>query len=244
MGKGKYGKNDWKITVFNIVTGVFVVGVVATVAVIGVPKIRDSMEKNKVEQEVTLTAEAEPEAEDIEVYKSENTPTPTPTNTLTSEPTQASLMAGEPDLSAYYRVPVIAANASSTITQQGTNNNPMLLFDGMDDTTWQEGVNGYGINENVAFSFDAAAKVKYIGFKLGNWKNDKYYFGNAKPKTMTLTFGDYSGQVTFTGERRVEWVEVNHALNSDSMRITINDVYPGTSWEDTCITEIMVYAEQ
>ena len=240
MGKGKYGKNDWKIRVFNIVTGVIVVGVVATAAVIGVSKIRDSMEKNKVEQEVTLTAEAK----DIEVYEPENMPTPTPTNTLTPEPTQASLMSGEPDLSAYYCVPVIAANASSTITQQGTNNNPMLLFDGMDDTSWQEGVKGYGINENVAFSFDTAAKVKYIGFKLGNWKNDKYYFGNAKPKTMTLTFGDYSGQVTFTGERRVEWVEVNHALNSDSMRITINDVYPGTSWEDTCITEIMVYAEQ
>lgn len=243
MAKGKLGKNDWKITVYKIVRNVVIVGVVAGAALFGIPKLMESMEKNGAEPTVTKIAEAEPD-DVMEVNEPENTPTPIPTNTPTPEPTQATLMASEPDLSAYYRVPVIAANASSTITQQGTNNNPMLLFDGRDDTSWQEGVNGYGINENVAFSFDAAAKIKYIGFKLGNWKNDKYYYGNAKPKTMTLAFGDYSGQVTFTGERGVEWVEVNHALNSDSMRITVNDVYPGTSWEDTCISEIMVYAEQ
>ena len=84
----------------------------------------------------------------------------------------------------------------------------MLLFDKKDDTSWQEGVAGYGINESVSFSFDGIHKVKYIAFKLGNWKNDKYYYGNAKPKTVNLVFGDYSGQVTFTGERKVEWVEV------------------------------------
>lgn len=240
---GKFGKNDWKIKLYKVILGIVVIGVVAATAVIGVSKLMESMDKGEAEPTVTQNAEAEPESDTMEVFEVENTPTPAQTNTPTPEPTQASLMTADPDLGSYYRVPVIAANASSTITQQGTNNSPMLLFDGLDDTTWQEGVNGYGINENVAFSFDSAANVKYIGFKLGNWKNDKYYFGNAKPKTMTLTFGDYSGQVTFTGERRVEWVEVNNVVNADSMRITINDVYPGTSWEDTCITEIMVYAE-
>ncbi|MFR6566486.1 MAG: NADase-type glycan-binding domain-containing protein [Blautia wexlerae] len=231
----KFGKNDWKIRMYKIVSGVVVVGAIGAATVFGVPKIMKSMEKEDIEPSATQTVEAKPE-DTMEVIEVESTPT--------SEPTQASLISSEPDLSACYRVPVIAANASSTITQQGTDNSPMLLFDDRDDTSWQEGVNGYGINENIAFSFDTAAKVKYIGFKLGNWKNDKYYFGNAKPKTLTLVFGEYSGQVTFTGERKVEWVEVNHALNSDSMRITINDVYPGTSWEDTCISEIMVYAER
>ena len=56
--------------------------------------------------------------------------------------------------------------------------------------SWQEGVSGYGINESVSFSFDDLHKVKYIAFKLGNWKNDKYYYGNAKPKTINLVFGD------------------------------------------------------
>lgn len=59
---------------------------------------------------------------------------------------------------------------------------------------------------------------------------------------MTLVLGNYTGQITFRGNKKeIEWVEVNHLVNADSMRITIDDIYPGTSWEDTCITEIMVY---
>ena len=153
------------------------------------------------------------------------------------------LYEGTPDVSLLKEVSVISANATSTISQTKTNNNAMLLFDKKDDTSWQEGVSGYGINESVSFSFDSLHKVKYIAFKLGNWKNDKYYYGNAKPKTINLVFGDYSGQVTFTGERKVEWVEVSPSVNADSMRLELKDVYPGTSWEDTCISEVTVYAE-
>ena len=160
-----------------------------------------------------------------------------------SEETKASLIADEPDVSKLHKANVIAANASSTISQEGTSNSPILLFDGKDATNWQEGVDGYGISETISFSFDDFYKVKYIGFKLGNWKTDRYYVGNAKPKTMTLAFGDYVGPVTFTGERKVEWVEVNNAVKANSMRVSIDDVYPGTQWEDTCITEIMVYGE-
>ena len=159
------------------------------------------------------------------------------------EETKAILITDEPDVSKLHKANVIAANASSTISQEGTSNSPILLFDGKDATNWQEGVDGYGISETISFSFDDFYKVKYIGFKLGNWKTDRYYVGNAKPKTMTLAFGDYVGPVTFTGERKVEWVEVNNAVKANSMRITIDDVYPGTQWEDTCITEIMVYGE-
>ena len=159
------------------------------------------------------------------------------------EETKASLITDEPDVSKLHKANVIAANASSTISQEGTSNSPILLFDGKDATNWQEGADGYGISETISFSFDDFYKVKYIGFKLGNWKTDRYYVGNAKPKTKTLAFGDYVGPVTFTGERKVEWVEVNKAVKANSMRVTIDDVYPGTQWEDTCITEIMVYGE-
>lgn len=124
------------------------------------------------------------------------------------EETKASLITDEPDVSKLHKANVIAANASSTISQEGTSNSPILLFDGKDATNWQEGVDGYGISETISFSFDDFYKVKYIGFKLGNWKTDRYYVGNA-----------------------------------NSMRVTIDDVYPGTQWEDTCITEIMVYGE-
>lgn len=183
------------------------------------------------------------EIQNTEQQTAENHPEPAPASVSEEATASAVLYEGTPDVSLLKEVSVISANATSTISQTKTNNNAMLLFDKKDDTSWQEGVAGYGINESVSFSFDGIHKVKYIAFKLGNWKNDKYYYGNAKPKTVNLVFGDYSGQVTFTGERKVEWVEVSPSVNADSMRLELKDVYPGTSWEDTCISEVTVYAE-
>lgn len=210
----------------------------------------EQIEKESVEEDTKPREEEPEEVADTEESSQNEVPVKTaeqgPYEESTSpapKQTIAALCAGSPNLASLKEIPVISANATSTISQTKTNNNAMLLFDKKDDTTWQEGVPGYGINEAVSFSFDSHYKVKYIAFKLGNWKNDKYYYGNAKPKTMTLVFGDYTGQVTFTGERKIEWVEVDPSVNADSMRLEINDVYPGTNWEDTCITEVTVYGE-
>lgn len=165
-------------------------------------------------------------------------------NEETDNDTEMQLTTKEPsDLSSYKKLPVIAADASSVIQQQGIDNGPMKLFDGDYATTWQEGVKGYGAGEYVAYSFDSTYKVKYVGFVLGNWKDDNYYYGNGRPRTLTILLGDKSEQVTFFDEKVVQWIVFPDGVNADSMRIIIDDVYPGTSWEDTCISEIMVYGE-
>lgn len=207
-------------------------------------KTQDPVQQTAASGEEKLSPDQGSEKiQNTEQPSGENHPEPAPASVSENAAASAVLYEGTPDVSLLKEVSVISANATSTISQTKTNNNAMLLFDKKDDTSWQEGVAGYGINESVSFSFDGLHKVKYIAFKLGNWKNDKYYYGNAKPKTINLVFGDYSGQVTFTGERKVEWVEVSPSVNADSMRLELKDVYPGTSWEDTCISEITVYAE-
>lgn len=167
------------------------------------------------------------------------------TQTTQQAPTTAAVLptSSSPDLSGYQPANVVNATASSTIAQTKTDNHPMLLFDGRDDTTWQEGAQGYGISEWVSWNMDRKYNVKYIGFKMGNWVSDYYYYGNARPKTIVLTVGDFTGQVTFTNERAVQWVELSNEVPADSMRIQINDVFPGTTWQDTCITEILVYGK-
>lgn len=207
-------------------------------------KTQDPVQQTAASGEEKLSPDQGSEKiQNTEQPSGENHPEPAPASVSENAAASAVLYEGTPDVSLLKEVSVISANATSTISQTKTNNNAMLLFDKKDDTSWQEGVAGYGINESVSFSFDGLHKVKYIAFKLGNWKNDKYYYGNAKPKTINLVFGDYSGQVTFTGERKVEWVEVSPSVNADSMRLELKDVYPGTSWEDTCISEVTVYAE-
>ena len=157
----------------------------------------------------------------------------------------AALLPGNPEESVlnYTYIPISSAHATSTISQSDVVNTPIVVFDGLDETSWQEGVEGYGIGEGLVGYFSDPFAVKYIGFKLGNWKSDKYYFGNAKPKTLTIKLGEFEEQITFTGERRVEWVKIDGNVVTDSIQVTINDIYPGTDWEDTCIAEISVYGE-
>lgn len=175
-------------------------------------------------------------------------PTQEPALEPTQEPTVARLLEEyeSPFLGDYLEARVIAADATSTIYQEkyGSGfNAPIKLFDHDDTTTWQEGVGGYGIGESVSFSFDKTYKVKYIAFKLGNWHTDAYYYSNAKPRSLTLAFGDFSQQVTFRNDsgKKIQWVEVNNPVNADSMRVTIDDIYAGAEYQDTCITEITVY---
>ena len=126
----------------------------------------------------------------------------------------------------------------------------MYMFDGNDQTSWQEGVSGYGIGENIDIFFEDKYEINYIGFKFGNWKNDKYYYGNAKPKTLFFEVDDVKNddvvreQVEFPNSNwGIDWVEVKNIKRTDHMKLTIVDVYPGTSYEDTCITDILVFGK-
>lgn len=147
-----------------------------------------------------------------------------------------------PDFSGYNPVRIISASATSSIQQDNKDNSPDLIFDGRDDTSWQEGVSGYGVGESVSWEMDRDYQVKYIGFKMGNWADSDYYYnGNTIPRTIELSAGGSTYTLSFSNERAVQWVEFSPEITTRSMTLTIRDVYPGTSWSDTCISEIMVF---
>ncbi|MDO4616729.1 MAG: protein kinase [Lachnospiraceae bacterium] len=146
-----------------------------------------------------------------------------------------------PSVSSIKVIPVASATATSTISQTNTDNGPMRLFDDREDTSWQEGVSGYGVGESVSCQFNSTHEVKYIAFKLGNWRSEKYFKANAVPKTMTISIGDFVSQVTFSGKQKVEWVEIPDGVSAGGMSFIIDDIYKGTSWDDTCITDITIY---
>lgn len=139
---------------------------------------------------------------------------------------------------------VSSAAATSTIQQKDVINDAMLMFDKDDSTNWQEGVNGYGEGESVTVWFKNSCEVRIIGFKNGNWKNDRYYYGNAMPAVLKLRFTDEEITVPFQNKREIQWVVLSRPVITDKMTVEIVKVYPGTTWEDTVITEIMPYAYQ
>ena len=166
----------------------------------------------------------------------------------TQLPLTSELLTTAPDVFAesLQEAAVSSARASSTINQTNYvnySNDPILLFDGDDTTSWQEGVDGYGEGEMVSVSLSHTYEVKYLSFKLGNWRNEYYYTGNSKPKTMTITVGDYSTQITFEDAWKVQWVGFSRPIPASSVSIRIDEVYPGKQWKDTVICEMTVYGK-
>lgn len=144
----------------------------------------------------------------------------------------------------YVRLEVATASSSSELVQEGTDpNNAWMVLDQKDETSWQENVSGSGIGETLDFSFSGEQKVKYMSFKLGNWRDDRYYKGNNIPETLKIRMGELEFSVTFPKKQKEYWVELSEAYPTYDVQVEIVSVYAGTSWDDTPIAEIGMYGE-
>lgn len=145
----------------------------------------------------------------------------------------------------YVRLEVATASSSSELVQEGTDpNNAWMVLDEKEETSWQENVSGPGIGETLDFSFSGEQKIKYMSFKLGNWRNDKYYKGNNIPETLKIRMGELEFSVTFPKKQQEFWVELSEAFPTYDVQVEIVSVYKGTSWDDTPIAEIGMYGEK
>ena len=220
-------------------------------------EVTPAVQKNEQEKD-----ETENDIEDDTVVDviSEITSTPVPTNTPvpTDTPTPVVTEAPEPTLQTdvesldyvrnnYVRLTeddVAGADTSSMIKQDDIDNYPIYLFREDDQTNWQEGVSGPGIGEYVAYTLKQEYEIEAMSFRLGNWKTDRYFWGNNRPKTLEIIAGDNSWEITFPDEYKTEYVVTfNTPVKVTDLKFTIKDVYKGSQWDDTVITEISLWHE-
>ena len=196
--------------------------------------VEDSAEKEDKKSEEETEKEGEDEAE----AKTEDVKKAAP-----SEIT-ARLTASPSGLSSYGKLSVQNASATSVVDQEGHDNSANMVLDGKDETSWQEGVDGVGIGEQLTFQFNKECKVRYLSLKLGNWRNADYYWKNNRPRTLEITTNNgTTTTVTFTDEQKKCWVEFSEDCPASDINIMIKEVYEGTSskWNDTCIAGIEFY---
>lgn len=206
--------------------------------------------QNNTPQKVTIKATPTPDEESVTSSSSSvsvsSTSEPSVTPGAEEDKLTASLVdasrQSQIDLLGYSQVTVASADATSTISQAGIDNTPHVLYDGSKDSSWQEGVDGSGIGESVTYHLDQVCKVRFLVLRLGNWYgSDDNYTMNNRPKTMTFEFGDQSVQVTFPDEKKEFCVELSKDVETSEIKMTIDEVYKGTDYDDTCINEVDVY---
>ena len=165
---------------------------------------------------------------------------------MTNEPVTVSLQySAQTSFSGLIRAGVVKATAvdSSHVVQRGTtiDNSAWSAFDGQATTSWQEGAAGHGIGEYVGISFDREYQVQVVTCRLGNHRSDSWYVKNDVPKVLSINLGGQVFSVTFPREMVEFAVVLSRPVAASSIRVTVDDVYYGTEYEDATIAEIGVY---
>ncbi|WBW96508.1 NADase-type glycan-binding domain-containing protein [Oceanirhabdus sp. W0125-5] len=132
--------------------------------------------------------------------------------------------------------------ASSVLTEGGYDYNPYLVDDGAFDTAWVEGTAEDGIGEWIAFESDKEIFVSGIDIRNGYGKSSELFKKNNRVKKMEVQLSD--GSIYTFDLKDDDWYqsfEFGRKIKTDNIKITILEVYEGTVYRDTCITEINVW---
>lgn len=259
--KEKRAESNRRLKVFVRVvlgtTGLLIAAILAVFFFVIKPVILDKTE-DMMQQEVSegeLSEALKQNTQDPPVVTPTPTPTATPETTPTPTPTPTAIVTPVVvthqfvDLSVIdgTRYPRFSINNTASMTssseyhQNNVKNNASLVFDGDDKTSWQEGVDGDGIGQYIDCKLNREYVIRYFAFKLGNWRSDKYYNGNGRPKSVTVTADDYTFTFDFPEEKKEYVIELSEEIKAANVRVTIDSVYKGAYWDDTCITQFHMY---
>jgi hypothetical protein len=125
-------------------------------------------------------------------------------------------------------------------------------------TSWVEGVRGDGIGEFVDMDLrtyygkeGAEYFFEKIGIINGFAENSNLFNSNNRVKTLKLTYEycdsyddrDITESVSFELQDTMDmqYYRFDKPLPIEHIKITIEDVYSGTRWDDTCIAEFQLF---
>lgn len=132
--------------------------------------------------------------------------------------------------------------ATSVLSESTITHYAERICDGDLDTAWVEGVSGQGIGESISIRFDNVYCVDGIKIHGGYQKSSDLYYKNSRPSELEIELSDGTMIECFLedyyGEQNVRF---SKTMETSWIRLTIKDVYAGSRYEDTSISEIEVY---
>lgn len=116
--------------------------------------------------------------------------------------------------------------------------------------SWCEGVHGNGVGQKLTLSFadqttgkKAAVRVGKFYIRNGFGRAD-YFIKNGRVWQMGVKAGKWMTNIHLRDTADVQEVAFAQAFETDSIELTIDKVYPGSQYQDTCITEISLLPMQ
>ena len=135
-----------------------------------------------------------------------------------------------------------ALSVSTQLTgKSGTVYGAAFLNDGDTSTPWEEGVEGDGIGEQITYEPEAGTKLQVIRIYPGNGRSDKAFQENNRPKTITLEIDGKKQILNFDDAGHFYTFSSKKPVTAKQVKLIIDSVYPGSKWQDTCISEVEFY---
>lgn len=133
-------------------------------------------------------------------------------------------------------------SVSSQLTgKSGTVYGAAFLNDGDTSTPWEEGVEGDGIGEQITYEPESGTKLQVIRIYPGNGRSDKAFQENNRPKAITLEIDGKKQALNFDDAGHFYTFSSKKPVTAKQVKLIIDSVYPGSKWQDTCISEVEFY---
>lgn len=140
---------------------------------------------------------------------------------------------------------ITTATASSTLGTDGINTyDPENVLDGNPSTCWAEGVNSVGVGESITLSGDGEQLFSGFRIRNGYQKSEAIYNNNARATELEVQVdGKKVMTVTPTSNNfnRIDEYSLPKPTAGTSITFVIKKAVVGDRYEDTSISEIVVY---
>lgn len=213
------------------------------------PVQTEAQDKDDAEEIITETA-----AENLQETDTESGEEPSETQPMTEEMTAEP----EPDTEPMTEeeltfedipdVPTVGAEyissceASSALAEYNMVHSAERVCDGSMAKAWCEGASGQGYGETLTIFFSEECEVSGFIIYNGYQKDEKRFYNNSRPAQLTISFSDGESQlIDLEDGMGAQTVHLDTSHISDSISFTIEEVYPGSKFEDTLISEIILF---
>jgi len=127
------------------------------------------------------------------------------------------------------------------------NYHPLYLVDDDPRTAWVEGVEGNGEGEWIQLDTSRALATTKVRLRLRNgYHKSKRLFGlNSRAKTIDVTLLPSKTKKRFELADSMDWSELYLGQPEgplEAVRIEIVATYPGSKWQDLCLSDLEIFA--